>query len=67
MKWDTLIAEMLAYEGYSIKRIAKEAGVSEATVRNLYAHRTKNPHRNVGSKLVQLYITLQAKYQVNQQ
>lgn len=51
--------DIIKNHGYTIKRIAKETGLSEKTIRLINAKKVNNPRSQTTLKLLNLYFSLQ--------
>jgi len=54
-----IIEDIIKNHGQTIKRISKETGLSEKTIRLITAKKTNNPRSQTTLKLLNLYFSLQ--------
>jgi plasmid maintenance system antidote protein VapI len=65
--WHDVLDEMLAMPGYSKQRVAKEIGVSVATIRRLQQNTVRIPSQKTIQKLLSLYCLIRTQASEQQQ
>lgn len=55
MKWNTVIADIQAYRGWTQPQVARAAGCAQATISDLATGKTTEPRFALGQQLLKLH------------